>query len=141
MRRGFTLIEILVVLAIASVVLAPFCMLTVMMYREMRHTAAEASLRTEQQALAARIFAAVERGGGGTITADNRGIRLRDGSMVAWSEESIWCGRRRINRLPVSDFAVVRSGGRLVVSFSLASPSAGRNRPWRQVPAVFRGPR
>lgn len=115
MRRGFTLIEVCIVLSMVGFLSIIFLDLCLAEYRLFHKVAALTELRSEAEGTAYRVL----RRGRGTIDPDNRGVRFADGSHVRWSAQRLLLDGRPLTRDRVVLFAAVRRAGALELTVEL----------------------
>ncbi len=116
-RRGFTLIEVLIVMSILGFMAVIFGELFMSEYRLFHTVASLTELRTEAEGAAARVL----RHGRGTIDADNRGVHFADGTVVRWTSQGLLLNGRPLTTHKVTMFAAVRHGKALEVVVALES--------------------
>jgi prepilin-type N-terminal cleavage/methylation domain-containing protein len=117
MRRGFTLVELAIVLAVMSIVSVPAVSAIIHLKREAAAFQTIADLRTESRGAVSRIFARAK--GGYQIQSDNAGLNFKDGSILRYENERLMLGGRSLIKYPVTAFTVVRRGKRLTVNLTL----------------------
>lgn len=119
-RRGFTLIEVLIVLSLMGIMLVVFGEVFMAEYRLFHTVASLTDLRTEAEGAVHRVL----RHGRGTIDADNRGIHFADGTQVLWKGTALLLNGRPLTTHPVTTFAAVRRGKDLEVLVGLEDGKA-----------------
>lgn len=116
-RRGFTLIEVAIVVAMTAILMLPLLALGVSAYRESEALSRTADLKNDAEAAAARIFR--HTAGGFRLDPDNHGLRGADGAAVRWEGDRLLLGSRRLVPHPVADFTATRDGRRLTLHLAL----------------------
>lgn len=116
-RRGFTLIEIAIVVGLTAIMLLPILALSVSAYREAEALSRTADLKNEAQAAAARVFRLA--GPGFRLDADNHGLRSADGARVRWEGDRLLLGGRSLVPQPVADFTATVEGRRLTLHLAV----------------------
>jgi prepilin-type N-terminal cleavage/methylation domain-containing protein len=110
--KGFTLIELMIVLAILTVVTTPFLVLVARAYDGLQSVYLQTSAMFESQSAADRIFERLAARTGARIDPDNHGIVFGDGSHVSLRQGRLLLQDKRglQSLLPyqVSDFTVRR---------------------------------
>lgn len=117
--RGFTLIEVAIVLALVSLLLAPFLDMVVSVYREGRSMAMQADLKAEAEGAAYRLF---RRAAAGPyrLEADNHGILFADGSRARFRDGLLTLEGQAT---PLSDFTATRRDGVLTLHLAFQAPA------------------
>lgn len=117
-RRGFTMIELAIVLGVMALLLTPFLDLVVSVYRETRNLSVQADLMAEAERTANAIFGRAALGPY-HLHPDNHGIRFADGSEVRFRDGMLRMGQQAI---PLEDFAAIRRDGVLTVHLCFQAP-------------------
>ena len=120
MRRGFTLIEVAIVLAIIAMVTFPLFDSMMWLLREGKTFHQQADLRLESRQAIEHIKRKANRGC--TITPDNAGLDFKDGSRLRWQDGSLELDGHALTQARVDSFLVHRRDRRLVVNMVLSSP-------------------
>ena len=118
-RRGFTMIEVAIVLGLMALLLTPFLDLVVSVYRETQSLSVQADLMAEAERTANAVFRRAALGPY-QLHPDNHGIRFADGSEVRFQDGTLRMGRQAI---PLQDFAVIRRDGVLTVHLCFQAPT------------------
>lgn len=124
-RRGFTLIELAIVIATLAVFLGPFLKMAADTYRFGHAVMARAELANEAASAAFRVFAIAARNHGYHIDPDNRGLSFADGTRVVWRKTQVLqtrAGRQQVLATDVRQFTAVRREGVLAVTIELCRP-------------------
>lgn len=132
-RRGFTMIEIVIVIALISVMLLPILAMFVGMYRQMASAAQQADLRADADRAAYRIFRLA--GGSYRIDDDNHGLRFGNGQHVRWDGGRLTLAGKPLLDQKVTEFNAVRDGKVLTLNLEVHAPAraGGQDVVWRYV--------
>ncbi len=117
--RGFTMIELAIVLGLMALLLTPFLDLVVSVYRETRSLSVQADLMAEAERTANALFRRAALGPY-QIHPDNHGIRFADASEVRFQDGILRMGQQAI---PLQDFAAIRRNGVLTVHLCFQAPT------------------
>jgi len=120
--RGFTFIEISIVMAIMVVLLLPFLTVGVSTYRQLEAATRQADLKSEADRAAWRIFGLAANRGAYHIDADNHGSRFGGGQHARWEGDRLLLDGEQILAQRVVEFKVVRDGRVLTLNLALAAP-------------------
>ena len=118
MRRGFTLVEVAIVLALTTVLLAPFLDLVASAYREFRNLQVQADLKAEAEATAYRLLGRAAAGPF-RLDSDNHGLSFADGGRARFQDGVLTMDERV---LPLSDFTATWSQGVLTLHLAFQAP-------------------
>ncbi len=118
MRRGFTLIEVVLVLALTGVLLAPFLDLVTSAYREFRSLQVQADLKAEAEATAYRLLGRAAAGAW-RVDPDNHGLSFADGGRARFQDGVLTLDGRT---LPLLDFTVTQRQGVLTLHLAFPAP-------------------
>jgi prepilin-type N-terminal cleavage/methylation domain-containing protein len=130
-RRGFTMIEVAIVLGLMALLLTPFLDLVVSVYRETQSLSVQADLMAEAERTANAVFRRAALGPY-QLHPDNHGIRFADGSEVRFQDGTLRMGQQaalnpppgvRFGGIPLQDFAVIRRDGVLTVHLCFQAPT------------------
>ncbi len=105
-RRGFTMIEVAIVLGLMALLLTPFLDLVVSVYRETQSLSVQADLMAEAERTANAVFRRAALGPY-QLHPDNHGIRFADGSEVRFQDGTLRMGQQAALNPPPG----VRTGG------------------------------
>ncbi len=129
-HRGFTMIELAIVLGLMALLLTPFLDLAVSVYRETRSLSVQADLMAEAERTANAIFRRAALGPY-RLDPDNHGIRFADGSEVRFRDGMLRMGQQAalnpppgvaFGAIPLQDFAAIRRDGVLTVHLCFLAP-------------------
>ena len=125
-RRGFTLIEVVIVMSLVALLTAPLLDFAVSFYRHGEAMARQSDLKAEAEGMAWRLF----RRGAPRLHPDNQGATFPDGSEVRRRRDDVVLrtpqGERALNEHPVEDFTLHRRDGVLVLHLRLRAPLHAR---------------
>lgn len=111
--RGFTLVEMIAVIAVLTVMSGSFLHMFAGMYEQLRSVARQADLKADCQRASAVVFRAVAGDPLAVLDADNHGLRFANGSHVYWDAHDLVevqrDGRRTLIVRDVADFTVLHS--------------------------------
>lgn len=134
--RGFTLIEVLIVMVILGILTVPFMSMVSMSYSHFHAVASQVDLKAEAEGAAARIFRRVAASGSFRIDRDNHGLaagtahfRWDAGRLVMHEGGRSEC----LSSHEITDFVAVRRGPQsLSLSIAVSKPSRepGRTVTW-----------
>lgn len=135
MRRGFTLIEVTLVIALTAALLVPFFTLALSAYRESHVRKRLLEARSEAREIAFRIRHRAALAGGLSLRPDNHGLDFSDGSKVYWNESGLWERRPGQNETLLStqvlDFVVIERYNKTWLTLTLKFQGASRQRDYR----------
>ncbi|MGE0491364.1 MAG: type II secretion system protein [Vulcanimicrobiota bacterium] len=120
MRRAFTLIEVVIVMAIMAIITFPIFDSMMWLVREGKVFRQEADLRLESRQALEHIKRKVKDGY--TITSDNAGLDFRDGSKLRWQDGNLTLDGRSLTTARVDSFLVHQRQPHLVVNIVLSCP-------------------
>jgi len=118
-HRGFTMIEVAIVLGLMALLLTPFLDLVVSVYRETHSLSVQADLMAEAERTAHGLFRRAALGPF-HLHPDNHGIRFADGSEVRFRDGMLQMGQQAI---PLQDFTAIRRNGVLTVHLCFQAPT------------------
>lgn len=122
-QRAFTLIELMIVLAIMTVVLVPTGYLAIRGYQSFTALSIQASSKAECQRAAETVFRLAAANGGYTLENNHHGIAFRDGSRVRWRGDRLELTQRGQTRSLLSDsvrdFTAIARNGILTLNLSV----------------------
>ena len=125
-RRGFTLIELTVVIVILTMVLGPFLFLAVSTYRQFKSIAMTAGLKTASDHAGYAVLRVVAHGGDWHLDDDNHGVTCADGSRAWWQPPNLIVTqhgvKRQIALQSVTDLNMLRHGSTLTVNVTVQGP-------------------
>lgn len=141
-RRGFTLIELGIVISIMAILLVSTTDLIVQLYREHDHVAQLAQLKTSTTGAAHKAMQKLDAGPF-TFDTDNKGLKFASGDSLRWKgKELIYTGasgERSIWADGVLHFSAYKRGPTTTLTFELETPRTDRGaQPYR---ATFDYPR
>lgn len=130
-RRAFTFVELAVVLPSLLLVVAAVSTTYLAHVRSLRSSTLQSDLRSEAARVAARVFrlTAVHRG---QIQSDQAGIVFSEGPAIRWMGTEVRLGKRPLTEHSVSEFALLRRDGELVVTLEFSVPGSWSRQACRQ---------
>lgn len=140
MRRGFTFIEVAIVIPLFSMLALVMFQLFVVFTTELQTAALQGDVKLEMRRAAARIYSRAAASGW-RLDADNRGLRLGDGTRVRWEGDRLMLGRQSLLQRPVKLFLATSSGPELALTLEVEAPNRWRGEPARQRMVFEGGPR
>lgn len=129
--RGFTMIEVAIVLGLVALLLTPFLDLVVSVYRETHSLSVQTDLMAEAERTANALFRRAALGPY-QIHPDNHGIRFADASEVRFQDGILRMGQQAalnpppgvaFGAIPLQDFAAIRRNGVLTVHLCFQAPT------------------
>lgn len=126
-QRGFTLVELMIVLGVMVILMSSFYTSFVMLNWERANAQAQVKARAEARGAAAKILGRVAKSKTYELQDNNHTIRYGDGSRVVWQDQVLWWeradGRSPLTSLPVLDFVAIERGGELTLTLVLEIPA------------------
>jgi prepilin-type N-terminal cleavage/methylation domain-containing protein len=130
-RRGFTLIEVLVVMIVVSTASGAFLAMYLGIYDSLHSVAAQADLASDARRASAVVFRSLAADPGASIAADNHAIHFTDGHSVGWDGQRVHGLERDLGTHHVTDFSIVREAGVWTLSVEITDPARPRGGPVR----------
>ena len=122
-QRGFTLIELVIVLSLILILLVPLGTLVIQGYQSFTALSMQASSKAECQRAAESVFHLVARQPNYRIDKDHHGLRFADGSWVHFQNQRLELTQRGRTRVLlaglVSDFTVIRHSKILTLNIAV----------------------
>lgn len=140
MKKGFTFIEVAIIVPLFAMVCLAVVQLFMVFNAELQTAALQGDVRMEVRRAAARVYgraAAV----GWRLDPDNRGLVLGDGTRVRWKGDKLLLGRQSLLQRPVRLFLATRSNQQLVLTVEVEAPNHWRGQVFRQRLVFDGGPR
>lgn len=111
-RRAFTMVELVIVLAIMTIALVPLGYMAVGGYQSFTALSMQASSKAECQRAAETVFRLAAGKGGYQVDKDHHGVTFGDGSRVRWQGDRLDLNHKGATRSlltdSVKDFTAVR---------------------------------
>ncbi|MBT9584213.1 type II secretion system protein [bacterium] len=111
-RRAFTMVELVIVLAIMTILLVPVGYMAIGGYHSFTALSMQASTKAECQRAAETLFRLAAAQGGYQVDQDHHGVTFSDGSRVRWQGDRLDLTHRGVTRSllteSVKDFTAVR---------------------------------
>ncbi|MBT9586146.1 prepilin-type N-terminal cleavage/methylation domain-containing protein [bacterium] len=120
-RRGFTFVELSIVLFLYGILASVLVVSFVSLLRIYHSAQIQADLKLETQRAAARIFH-MAASGRCRIEADQSGLTFANGVQLRRRGSELWLGKARLLARPVRDFLALRQGQQLTLVFELNAP-------------------
>ncbi|MGE0491371.1 MAG: prepilin-type N-terminal cleavage/methylation domain-containing protein [Vulcanimicrobiota bacterium] len=135
MRRAFTLVELLVVLAVIVTLAGPLFAALCTTLNEHRIATVQADVRAESRALVARLHGRLALPGKHRADADCHGLNFADGSHLRWQDQKLLLrdrhGEHSLTPYPVREFAVVKRHGQTWLTLELEYLACRQRLPYR----------
>ncbi len=123
MRKGFTFIEIAMVVPLFMVISLVMFQLFMVYTTEFQTAALQADVKSEMRHAAARIYGRAAASSPWKLDADNRGLRLKDGTRVRWEGDRLLLGRQSLLQRPVGLFLATVANQQLVLTLEVEAPN------------------
>lgn len=117
MRRGFTLVEVAIVLAIMNILVVPMLGYVYHLKLESANLREISDLRTEARATAEKIFQ--HAASGFKIQADNASLVFKDGARVFWKDNELYLDEQKLTSHKVPSFVAIRRNKTLTLNITL----------------------
>lgn len=127
MRKGFTLVELVITIAVLSTLTMPCVIYMFNIKRETEQLRKLSDLRAETRSAAEKIFQRADSGF--QIHSDNAGITFKDGSKVILKEKTLYLDDQKLISQDVPTFLVIRRRNRLTINLEIRNKDqdGGRN--------------
>ncbi|MFN8610461.1 MAG: prepilin-type N-terminal cleavage/methylation domain-containing protein [Vulcanimicrobiota bacterium] len=137
-RRGFTLVEILVVLCLMGLLIVPLGMLLDSGYQHFTALSRTADAKNDCSQARERIFTWLARHPKYRLDQDNHGLSA-GGSRLRWHDQQLLLDGHSLLRWPVRDFSVIPGPSGLILNLSLDVQVDSR-RPVLKIHEIYDAP-